>query len=76
MPLEIRRATDPCLDAWRGMADFARTDEFPRMGITKQEYEEWGGERIEHLVREMWLLKLRAFRNPRVKGRKREESAE
>ena len=47
MPLEIVRAADPMLDAWKGMADFAKTDEFKKVGVTKAEYEEWGGERIK-----------------------------
>ncbi|RDX51426.1 actin-like ATPase domain-containing protein [Lentinus brumalis] len=47
MPLEIVKAADPMLDAWRGMADFAKTDEFKSVGVTKAEYEEWGGERIK-----------------------------
>ncbi|KIP05326.1 hypothetical protein PHLGIDRAFT_74446 [Phlebiopsis gigantea 11061_1 CR5-6] len=47
MPLAIVRAADPLNDAWRGMADFAKTDEFPKYGVTKAEYEEWGGERIK-----------------------------
>jgi actin-related protein 5 len=47
MPLEIVRAVDPSLDAWRGMADFAKTNEFKNVGVTKAEYEEWGGERIK-----------------------------
>lgn len=47
MPLEVVRAADPFNDAWRGMADFAQTDDFPRVGVTKAEYEEWGGERIK-----------------------------
>lgn len=47
MPLEIVRAVDPTLDAWRGMADFAKTDEFRKVSVTKAEYEEWGGERIK-----------------------------
>jgi actin-related protein 5 len=46
MPLRIVRAVDPSLDAWRGMAAFAQTEEFERVGVTKAEYEEWGGERI------------------------------
>ena len=33
-------------DAWHGMAEFARTEEFGKVGVTKTEYEEWGGERI------------------------------
>ncbi|KAL4242856.1 actin family protein [Abortiporus biennis] len=47
MPLEVVRAHDPSLDAWKGMADFAKTDEFKNIGITKAEYEEYGGERIK-----------------------------
>ena len=46
-PLGIVRAADPVLDAWRGMADFAKTDEFRRVGVTRAEYDEWGGERIK-----------------------------
>ena len=47
MPLAIARAADPALDAWRGMADFARTDAFRRVGVTRAEYDEWGGERVK-----------------------------
>ena len=44
---DIVRAADPSLDAWRGMASFANTDEFHRVGVTAEEYQEWGGERIK-----------------------------
>jgi len=47
MPLAIVRAADPSLDAWRGMADFAKTEELKHVSVTKVEYEEWGGERIK-----------------------------
>ncbi|KAH9913148.1 actin-like ATPase domain-containing protein [Epithele typhae] len=47
MPLEIVQAADPVLDAWRGMADFARTEEFKGVGVTRAEYDEWGGERVK-----------------------------
>jgi len=47
MPLEIVKAADSSLDAWRGMADFAKTEEFKTVGVSKAEYEEWGGERIK-----------------------------
>ncbi|KAG5636547.1 hypothetical protein H0H81_007677 [Sphagnurus paluster] len=50
MPIEIVRALDPALDAWTGMAKFASTDEFSRVGVTRQEYEEHGGE----CVRKWW----------------------
>jgi actin-related protein 5 len=46
-PLKIVRAADPALDAWRGMAAFTQTEEFIRIGVTKQEYEEYGGERVK-----------------------------
>ncbi|KAI0056771.1 actin-like ATPase domain-containing protein [Artomyces pyxidatus] len=46
MPLQIVRAADPALDAWRGMADFAKTEEFKSVGVSRAEYEEWGAERI------------------------------
>jgi len=47
IPLEIVRAADPSGDAWRGMASFASTTEFQNVGVTRQEYNEWGGERIK-----------------------------
>ncbi|EIN13328.1 actin-like ATPase domain-containing protein [Punctularia strigosozonata HHB-11173 SS5] len=47
MPLEIVRAADPALDAWKGMAAYAKTDEFKTVGVTRAEYEEWGGERVK-----------------------------
>ncbi|KAI0770954.1 actin-like protein Arp5p [Trametes elegans] len=47
MPLAVARAADAAGDAWRGMADFARTDAFARVGVTRAEYDEWGGERIK-----------------------------
>ncbi|KAF8665122.1 hypothetical protein AX16_000589 [Volvariella volvacea WC 439] len=47
MPIEIFRASDPSLDAWKGMAKYALTEEFRTIGITKKDYEEHGGERIK-----------------------------
>ncbi|KAG8220259.1 hypothetical protein J3R82DRAFT_1308 [Butyriboletus roseoflavus] len=44
---EVVRAADPSLDAWRGMAAFANTEEFNWVGVTREEYDEWGGERIK-----------------------------
>ncbi|KAF8554536.1 actin-like ATPase domain-containing protein [Imleria badia] len=41
------RAADPLLDAWRGMAAFANTEGFEQVGVTRAEYDEWGGERIK-----------------------------
>ncbi|GLB36675.1 putative actin family protein [Lyophyllum shimeji] len=46
MPIQIVRAVDPAQDAWKGMAKFATTEEFAKVGVTRQEYEEHGGERI------------------------------
>ena len=46
MPLQIVRAVGLSLDAWRGMAAFAQPEEFSRIGVTKAEYEKWGGERV------------------------------
>ncbi|KAJ8088694.1 Nuclear actin-protein involved in chromatin remodeling [Marasmius tenuissimus] len=43
----IRTASDPSNDAWRGMAKFSLTEEFAKVGITKAEYEEYGGERVK-----------------------------
>ncbi|KAJ8482260.1 hypothetical protein ONZ45_g15010 [Pleurotus djamor] len=49
MTINIKRAENGALDAWRGMARFARTDEFKNgnFAVTREEYEEWGGERIK-----------------------------
>ncbi|KAL0570121.1 Actin-related protein 5, partial [Marasmius crinis-equi] len=45
MPIGIKAAQDPSNDAWRGMAKFALTDEFRDVGVSREEYEEYGGER-------------------------------
>ncbi|KAF8919432.1 actin-like ATPase domain-containing protein [Mucidula mucida] len=47
MPINIVRAADPTLDAWKGMAAFSMTDEFKTTGMTKADYEEHGAERIK-----------------------------
>lgn len=48
MPIDrLVCATDPLLDAWRGMAAFATTDGVNQVGVTREEYDEWGGERIK-----------------------------
>ncbi|PFH50709.1 hypothetical protein AMATHDRAFT_75400 [Amanita thiersii Skay4041] len=46
MPLEIFRAADPTRDAWKGMAKFSMTTEFSSAVVTREEYMEYGGERI------------------------------
>ncbi|AEO66930.1 931372c0-f32a-4f2f-8f07-e9b7afdc2dd6 [Thermothielavioides terrestris] len=46
-PLAIRRAQDPVLDAWRGAAGWACTDEAKKAWITREEYLEKGGEYIK-----------------------------
>ncbi|KAF8323091.1 actin-like ATPase domain-containing protein [Clavulina sp. PMI_390] len=55
-PLNVSRAGDPRLDAWHGMAAVARSDELPRISVTKAEYEEWGGERIKRWWGGNWNL--------------------
>lgn len=44
---KVVRAANPTVDAWRGMATFANTDEFKDVVVTREEYDEWGGERIK-----------------------------
>ncbi|KAB5594304.1 Chromatin remodeling complex subunit [Ceratobasidium theobromae] len=46
MPVSVLAGKHLELDAWRGMDQFARTEEFSKVVVTKAEYEEWGGERI------------------------------
>ncbi|KAJ3510443.1 hypothetical protein NLJ89_g4666 [Agrocybe chaxingu] len=45
--ISVTRAEDPLLDAWKGMAAFSQTEEFGRVGMSKAEYEEFGGERVK-----------------------------
>ena len=48
MELRIVKAKDPCIDAWRGMALFAQNEaELQQALVTREEYLEWGGERIK-----------------------------
>ncbi|KAK7468428.1 Actin-related protein 5 [Stygiomarasmius scandens] len=55
MSIHIKRAQDPSLDAWKGMARFAMTDEFTGagamdrrgVGMTREEYDEYGAERVK-----------------------------
>jgi len=58
MTLEVKSASDPSLDAWRGMADFAKTDELSKVSVTREEYEEWGGERIKKWWGGNWNLSM------------------
>jgi actin-related protein 5 len=46
MPIEVVRAADAALDSWKGMAEFSKTQEFVTVGVSREEYEENGGERI------------------------------
>lgn len=41
-PLRVRKAQDPMLDAWRGMALFARTTDRSKTFFTRQQYLEMG----------------------------------
>ncbi|KAJ3784869.1 chromatin remodeling complex subunit [Lentinula aff. detonsa] len=55
MPIKIRQAGDPALDAWKGMARFATMDEqFGKVGMSKAEYEEMGGERLKRWWGSNW----------------------
>ena len=55
-PINVHLASDPRLDAWKGMAAFARSDEMPKVSVGKAEYEEWGGERIKKWWGGNWNL--------------------
>lgn len=46
-PFTVRLALDPRLDAWKGMACFARSSNYADASISKEEYLEYGGERIK-----------------------------
>jgi len=46
MPIKVVHAADAALDAWKGMAEFSKTREFMTIGVSREEYEENGGERI------------------------------
>jgi len=46
-PFTVRLALDPRLDAWKGMACFARSSDYADASISKEEYFEYGGERIK-----------------------------
>lgn len=49
MPIEVRTAQHPntILYAWHGMAAFSTTEEFLKVGVSRAEYEEYGGERVK-----------------------------
>ena len=49
MPIHVSQAADVGLDAWRGMRAFAnaKRDDMLASGISKAEYEEWGGEFVK-----------------------------
>ncbi|KAF8341684.1 chromatin remodeling complex subunit [Amanita rubescens] len=46
MPLQVHCATYPTLDPWHGMARFSMTDNFSSVVVTREEYAEYGAERI------------------------------
>ncbi|KAF8439468.1 chromatin remodeling complex subunit [Boletus edulis BED1] len=50
------RAAEPLVDAWQGMAAFANTDAFKQVGVTRAEYDEWGGERVKRWWGGNWNL--------------------
>ncbi|CAB4384302.1 unnamed protein product [Rhizophagus irregularis] len=45
--LRIIHASDPVIDAWRGAALWARTEDFYKYAVTRQEYQEYGGEYLK-----------------------------
>jgi actin-related protein 5 len=47
MPIKVVCAADAALDAWKGMAEFSTTQEFTTVGVSREEYEENGGERVK-----------------------------
>lgn len=44
IPFTVRLASDPRIDAWKGMAGFARSSNYADASISKEEYLEYGGE--------------------------------
>jgi actin-related protein 5 len=57
-PLVIRRAGDAALDAWRGAAGWAGTEEARKARVTREEWLEKGGE----------YIKVRSLSSPWVSG--------
>ncbi|KAG8856731.1 Nuclear actin-protein involved in chromatin remodeling [Serendipita sp. 411] len=53
--IDVRVANDPALDAWRGMARFSETEEFARVGVTREIYNEHGPERINRWWGSNWV---------------------
>ena len=48
-PLKVRKAKDPSLDAWKGMALWAQSDEFKASSVTRADYLEKGNHYlVEH----------------------------
>lgn len=55
-PLQIKRAKDPLLDAWRGAAMIAQDRNYTGLTVTRKEYEEYGGDYIkEHGLGNLFL---------------------
>ncbi|GBC10521.1 hypothetical protein RclHR1_00970022 [Rhizophagus clarus] len=46
-PLGVIHARDPVLDTWRGAALWAKTEDFYKYAVTRQEYQEYGGEYLK-----------------------------
>ncbi|CAI2176173.1 3524_t:CDS:10 [Funneliformis geosporum] len=45
--LRIIHAKDPVLDSWRGAALWAKTEDFHKYAVTRQEYQECGGDYLK-----------------------------
>ncbi|EDO16711.1 hypothetical protein Kpol_1003p16 [Vanderwaltozyma polyspora DSM 70294] len=45
--LSVNMSSDPLLDSWKGMAKWAKSEDYNKSFITKKEYEEYGPEYIK-----------------------------
>jgi len=54
MPLQIHRAANPTLDPWHGMARLSATDNFSSIVVTREQYAEFGPERIRRWWGSNW----------------------
>ncbi|KAL0472238.1 chromatin remodeling complex subunit [Neurospora intermedia] len=46
-PLTVRKAKDPILDAWKGAAGWAGSEDWQRAKVTREEYQEKGAEYLK-----------------------------
>jgi len=68
----LRSVQDPVLDAWKGAAQWARTEEAEQFWVTRAEYEECGGDYLkEHTASNP--IGMIQFRAKKKKKKKRNE---